>query len=63
MDSFGINLNQDLGANDDGVKYVWPKHLQFNLSSLVYSAETETENCNIPEMDCSKAYYYENNTM
>mgnify|MGYP003131817390 CR=1 FL=1 len=61
MDSFGINVNQDLGTNDEGVKYVWPKHLQFNLSSLVYSTKTETEDCNIPEMDCSKAYYYENN--
>lgn len=61
MDSFGINVDQDLGETDDGVKYVWPKHLQFNLSSLVYSAETETEDCNIPEMDCSKGYYYENN--
>jgi len=62
MDSFGINVNQDLGTDPEtGKKFVWPKHLQFNLSSLVYSAETETEDCNIPEMDCSKAYYYENN--
>jgi len=62
MDSFGINLDQDLGTNPEtGKKFVWPKHLQFNLSSLVYSAETETTDCNIPEMDCSKAYYYENN--
>ena len=62
MDNFGINVDQDLGTDPEtGKKFVWPKHLQFNLSSLVYSAETETEHCNIPEMDCSKAYYYENN--
>tara|TARA_R110002020_G_scaffold215462_3_gene422675 strand:+ start:4795 stop:8961 length:4167 start_codon:yes stop_codon:yes gene_type:complete len=62
MDSFGINVDQDLGIDPEtGKKFVWPKHLQFNLSSLVYSSETETTDCNIPEMDCAQAYYYENN--
>jgi len=57
INTFG--LGTDLGSNADGVPYYWPEKISITISSLTYTSETETDDCNIPQMDCSKAMFYD----
>jgi hypothetical protein len=57
INTFGVDT--DMGNNADGVPYYWPEKISITIGSLTYSTDTETEDCNIPAMDCSKAMFYD----